>query len=237
MKNGFTLVELCIVFVAMGLMIAGIVMAKGLYESGRIQSQIAQIQEFDAAFYGFKSKFRQLPGDSDLLANPGDNDRIIENDKTLGAPEIDNRQLAEEKANFWAHLAESGLLKGKYTNTPLNAKAPYVYQAGKNAPKSAINGFTVVTIFHTAENLPNTPARMFWLLTNYDSSKGSGGMSAENAAAIDVKLDDGKGYEFSDNRKTVYSPITNCTNKAGKYDVESVRNCALAIEIGVASEQ
>ena len=195
------------------------------------------MQQFDIAFYGFKSKFRQLPGDSNLFTDPGDNDTIIENDMALGAPSGFNHQRTEEKANFWKHLSDSGMLKGNYTNTEITS-APYIYQPGGNAPISLMAKSAVVTLFHSGNF--SSPARMFYYISNYDST---GIFTTVQAAAIDTKLDDGLGYGFSSNRKTVYAPGTPaCAGSggpsSGPYELDQPElRCKLAIEVGVATEQ
>jgi len=235
MKKGFTLVELSIVLVIIGLLVGGILIGQSLIDSVRIQSQIRQIQQFDVAFYGFKDKFKQLPGDNILLTPVGDNDGVIENDKTAGVSSsfLLEPKATEEKANFWKHLSDSQMLSKAYTNTDLTGP-PYVYQPDGNAPKAAIRNNTIVIIGYT-------DSRLFWILRSANSSNGAGGVPVAAAAAIDQKLDDGKGYGYSDAPKTVYSPVTSCTGSggadSGPYKIDIPQDCVLAIEIGLSANR
>jgi prepilin-type N-terminal cleavage/methylation domain-containing protein len=71
MKNGFTLVELSIVLVIVGLLIGGILVAQSLISTSRIAAQVAQIQQFDAAVMNFKTRYNYLPGDAPGFGGDG----------------------------------------------------------------------------------------------------------------------------------------------------------------------
>lgn len=242
MKQGFTLIELSIVLVIIGLLVGGILVAQSLISSASVQSQIRQLQQLEIAYYGFESRYRSIPGDSKLFQDPGDGDGLIENDKTAGHTTLFSYQLAEEKANFWVHLSDSGMISkslGDFVNTPT---APLDYEPGVNAPEAAIRTDSVVTLFHTGAGgsscSSNGTMRAFWLISGVNAA---GGMTVAEAAAIDIKLDDGQGYGCSSNRKTVYSPGTSCAGSggpnSGPYELNQEQDCMLAVEIGVTTDQ
>jgi prepilin-type N-terminal cleavage/methylation domain-containing protein len=64
MKKGFTLVELSIVLVIIGLLVGGVLVGQSLIESVKMQSFVRQFQQLDAAVASFKSKFQSIPGDA-----------------------------------------------------------------------------------------------------------------------------------------------------------------------------
>src|SRR5476649_103906 len=72
MKRGFTLVELSIVLVIIGLLIGGILVAQSMTETARIVAVAAQIQQFDAGVESFKAKYNALPGDAQQFGGNGD---------------------------------------------------------------------------------------------------------------------------------------------------------------------
>ena len=76
-KKGFTLVELSIVLVIIGLLIGGILVGQSLIESAKIQGYVKRVEQFEVAFDLFKSKFGQFPGDTRLMLPAGNNDGII----------------------------------------------------------------------------------------------------------------------------------------------------------------
>ena len=71
MKKGFTLVELAIVLVIIGLLIGGILAAQSMIQTARLQAQIRQINEFDIAVSNFVTKYNSIPGDSLLISPNG----------------------------------------------------------------------------------------------------------------------------------------------------------------------
>lgn len=125
-KDGFTLVELSIVLVIIGLIIGSVLVGRDLIRSAEIRSQIKQIDEFKMAVNVFKTKYNYLPGDmppslasqlgfftftgskvgvSDgfvpFISAYGNNDGII---NSYG-----------ESYPFWSHMGDAGLIKGRYS--------------------------------------------------------------------------------------------------------------------------
>ncbi len=61
--RGFTLIELSIVLVIIGLLVGGILVGRDLIKSSEIRAQIKQFEEFKTAANAFKTKYGYLPGD------------------------------------------------------------------------------------------------------------------------------------------------------------------------------
>ena len=62
-KAAFTLIELSIVLVIIGLIVGGILVGQNLIHNSEVKSQIKQIQEYEVAFNTFALKYNCLPGD------------------------------------------------------------------------------------------------------------------------------------------------------------------------------
>src|SRR5688572_2241904 len=63
MRAGFTLIELAIVLVVVGLVTGGIIMGKELIRQSELQSVISDIEHYERAINGFYAKYNYFPGD------------------------------------------------------------------------------------------------------------------------------------------------------------------------------
>jgi len=113
-QRGFTLVEIAIVLVIVGLLIGGVLKGQEMITNAklkRIESDNAGLQ---AAIFSYQDRYLQLPGDDDgavarfdnvLAASDGDGDGAITGHWSVTTAVI-------ETGFFWAHLRASGLVGG-----------------------------------------------------------------------------------------------------------------------------
>ena len=132
-QSGFTLIEIAIVLVIIGLLLGGVLKGQELITSARVRNLISQQDGVKAAYFGFLDRFRSLPGDYSLAstnianvaagANGNGNGQI---QSILGGGTID------EHIAVWDHLSKAGFINGSYTyavlpETPATVPAnPYV---------------------------------------------------------------------------------------------------------------
>jgi len=132
-QSGFTLIEIAIVLVIIGLLLGGVLKGQELITSARVRNLISQQDGIKAAYFGFLDRFRSLPGDYSLAstnianvaatANGNGNGQI---ESALGGGAID------EHIAVWDHLSKAGFINGSYTyaalpETPATVPAnPYV---------------------------------------------------------------------------------------------------------------
>lgn len=199
MRKGFTLVELSIVLVIIGLLIGGILAGQSLINSAKIQKSVRMMQQYDVAISLFEDKYRGLPGDSPVLNGIGDNDKILASalgfSATYSNPSADiqngtiQTEFSGEIANFWRDLSISGLTIEGLPEPSIDASAGIVY--GEHIPEFG-GGAIIPTraIFNNSNNAYiignlNTGSSEFY------SSFSSGAVNFTDAIAIDSKLDDG----------------------------------------------
>src|SRR6188472_935406 len=62
-QNGFTLIEIAIVLVIIGLLLGGVLKGQELITGARVRNLVAQQDGVKAAYFGFLDRYRALPGD------------------------------------------------------------------------------------------------------------------------------------------------------------------------------
>jgi prepilin-type N-terminal cleavage/methylation domain-containing protein len=110
-QHGFTLIEIAIVLVIMGLLLGGVLKGQELITSARVRNMVSQQDGIKAAYFGFLDRFRALPGDYvaattniNGATKNGDGDGQIE--KTNGTD--------REDVLAWEHLSQAGFIAGAY---------------------------------------------------------------------------------------------------------------------------
>jgi prepilin-type N-terminal cleavage/methylation domain-containing protein len=61
--QGFTLVEIAIVLVIIGLLLGGILKGQEMITQAKIKNVIADMSGVSAAMYGYQDRYKALPGD------------------------------------------------------------------------------------------------------------------------------------------------------------------------------
>jgi prepilin-type N-terminal cleavage/methylation domain-containing protein len=126
MQKGFTLVEIAIVLVIIGLLLGGILKGQEMITQAKIKNVMADFSGISAAYHGYQDRYRRLPGDdnqaagaagrwTDLVAadDNGDGNGVVAGPYN-GAGNIESR-------NFWLHLRRAGFVAGSGKDQPFNA--------------------------------------------------------------------------------------------------------------------
>ena len=198
-EQGFTLVELAIVMVIIGILIGGILKGQELIATAKISSTVGQIEGLDASLNTFEEKYQARPGDmanpggrlpscAGVCATAGDSDSRIENGNGAnpgGAP-----ALNQEGSFAFAHLSAADLISGVIVDaTPaatFGELLPIVKAGG-----GMWLGYAITNAGSNINTL--TGGRHYAILNGQPVATGPnvGAFSPATAAQIDRKIDDG----------------------------------------------
>lgn len=145
LNSGFTLVELSIVLVIVGLLIGGILVGQSLIESAQVNRLARDLGQYEAAITQFDSRYRVLPGDDPYFAPAGAPDNILSIGDSDGDGLSDQICIGDvsndERSFFWAHLSQASMLSvnfvprvstgcGASESTPTKFNRPVVNISG-----------------------------------------------------------------------------------------------------------
>ena len=125
---GFTLVEVAIVLVILGLLLGGILKGQELLTNARVRELITQQDGIKAAFFGLGTTTRSLPGDYHQAI--GSIVNATQNGNGNGRVESDT--TPNESILAWEHLSRAGFINATYT-----------YAATQSATTSPLNRYGV----------------------------------------------------------------------------------------------
>ncbi len=184
-EQGFTLVELAIVLIIVGLLITGVLKGQELITNAEISSTATSVRAVDAAISTFRDSYAAFPGDMlpvtaiariptcGTCAGGDGNGRIAQ---AVGAAGDTGEALV-----FWEHLIRAEMLvSNNEVNPVLNPKTPIAgfFSVGYHpGPALAVGGGAV-------------GQGHFIVIANTDVGTGDT-LAASEAARLDRKTDDG----------------------------------------------
>ena len=203
LQKGFTLIELAIVLVILGLLAGGILVGQDLIKAAQMRSQIDQFDNYNLASSTFRTKFNALPGDisgagnfnlpataTAMTTGLGNGNGVIESSgssSTAGFP--------GEPLMFYAQLASSNLISDSIATTGAAvtySAAAAVTVGNSNMPANKLSRGRIYPIGFGGLH--------YFLLANFGSTTAGTGVFAaapgdslvpSDAFNIDSKMDDG----------------------------------------------
>jgi prepilin-type N-terminal cleavage/methylation domain-containing protein len=188
-EKGFTLIEMSIVLVIIGLIIGGVLKGQELIGSTRLKGVITQVDAYKASMNGFLDKFAALPGDyascqTSLAAAgcaDGDNSGVI-GTALATANAFSTAANTGENLNGWAHLAVAGLISGVTIGATANTAQ---VAASGGVPAGKISGSTFAMFSGTVNSVTAV-----WARVQSGVGTPTDAMTGKEAAEIDRKFDD-----------------------------------------------
>ena len=148
-QSGFTLVEIAIVLVIIGLLLGGVLKGQELINSAKVKNFATDFRNIPLFIYGYQDKFRALPGD-DANAVTHLGGAATAAGVTLLAPTLatqGNATLnglynsitgADETVAFWQQVRLAGLAAGSTAMTSIPAEMPTNADGGRIGIQSVV---------------------------------------------------------------------------------------------------
>jgi prepilin-type N-terminal cleavage/methylation domain-containing protein len=164
-NQGFTLVEIAIVLVIIGLLLGGILKGQEMITQAKIKNVIADFSGISAAYHGYVDRYKKIPGDDPCAggvvaagtcgtttgrwtgATAGSGNGVI-------AGKYNTATATDESRLWWDHLRRAGFVSGVGDLQPFNALSGQIgVQTGDAAGGVALAGFAGIII--CSANLPD----------------------------------------------------------------------------------
>lgn len=261
-RDGFSLIELAIVLVILGLLVGGILAGQSLIRGAELKSISTELQTIRSSVSQFQDQYYALPGDiphaTDIWGRVGGGTGQCANpvtDSDLAAPTCngngDGRFFGfsgdswQETYRAWEHLSAAGLYEGRYTGIAASGcGTPYCTQAEENVPRAPISG----TIFaFNWQGVVTDPTSVWFnnqlfgnvIEIGIDDNWANGlFLSPEEMWNIDTKFDDGKPGTGTYNSFAPATGFTGCADSVNAATAEYVltntaKSCKIIYRLGL----
>lgn len=175
-QSGFTLVELAIVLVIIGLVLAAVLKGQEMIQNAKVKGLANELKGIATAYYAYQDRYKAIPGDDAAsAAHLGQAAFVGSGDGIIAGAYTDNAAtVATEAQAFWQHTRMAGFMNGTATAGITGvgtAPASTNSLGGILGLHGGITGATVYGMIGTAVCAGNIP----W----------------KTALAVDTMLDDG----------------------------------------------
>jgi prepilin-type N-terminal cleavage/methylation domain-containing protein len=207
-NSGFTLVELAIALIVIGLLIGAVLKADEMIEQARSTQFVRQIQAYETANKAFIGLYNEMPGDirdpdkrvpgcTAAPCNVSGNGNWMLPTGAHGVPAIPslthsgNRMMVGENRNYWVHLAKAQLISG----VDPDYNGVFSAKAGVEAPSAPTKQVGFGAVYHNVGS--EGQAGNYYTIFHYGHGGQYMAMRGNRAFFIDQKIDDGKPFSGS----------------------------------------
>lgn len=253
-KSGFSLVELSIVLVILGLLVGGVLSGQSLIRAAELRAVTRDFSTFMAATYTFRDKYFAIPGDmpnatqfwgsmnggsaclSSVNASATLTTGVCDGDgdgKILSNSWSGTNYRPTESWQYWRQLGKAGLIAGNYSGTWGTSGSNV---AGVMIPQSPLGNEALYQI-----NYFTTASAPYYNL-DYENNialygVGGNALTPQEAWNIDTKIDDGKpaygriiAVGAIDTCASATTPPSTATNYVADYRLsDSTKQCSLIL--------
>ena len=175
-NSGFTLVEIAIVLVIIGLLIGGVLKGQEMINNAKLKRVVNDFEGIAAAIFSYQDRYRVLPGDDSGAGRwsvaVGDADGAVEGD-------WNSANSNDESRKFWLHLRNSNLTAGDVSDDSLPTNA----YGGPMGVMSNNYGMTGVVV--CMGNIDGSNAEIIDTQLD-DGVPNTGSVRASSTAAVDT---------------------------------------------------
>jgi type II secretory pathway pseudopilin PulG len=202
--SAFTLVELAIVIVIIGLLVGGVLQGQALIHAAKMSKLASNMESYQAAITMYKGKYLFFPGDNPRaylqLGHTGCTNTVVTSANPTGCNGNANGTTnnIEERFRGWQALSVEKLIKGTYTGLAGPLSNTHIV-AGENMPGTVYSNTVVAMSTGSAQDgyVPTYTIRggtiSAGLVTGPTTSFPlSPFITPEEMYMFDIKFDDGK---------------------------------------------
>jgi len=188
-QKGFTLIEIAIVLVIIGLLLGGVLKGQELINTARVRALNNSVDGITAAWFSFQDRYRAFPGDyTQATVNLPDNAGLIVDGDGNGRVGITGASAdsPEERANVWVQLQAAGYITGNFDGDETNvATAPEYGCSVETCPDNGFGAGMNLTFGNQIRGAVAITQPEHELITGR-------GIPVEVIAELDRKVDDGE---------------------------------------------
>ena len=184
-QRGFTLIEIAIVLVIIGLLLGGVLKGQELINTARVRALNNTVDGITAAWFSFQDRYRAFPGDyTQATVNLPNNAGLVADGDGNGRVGITgaNTDSPAERANVWVQLQAAGYISGNFDATDVA-----VTEYGCSVETCPDNGFGAGMNLAYGNQVRGGAA----LADEHELITGRG-IPVEVIAELDRKVDDGE---------------------------------------------
>lgn len=192
-SRGFTLIELSMVLVIIGLLVGGVLLGKDLIRAAETRGTISQITKFATGANGFRLKYGFLPGDIPPAKAAEFGLFQITGACASSWCKIDDGIVNDvyifpfttffESVVFWRHLSETKLIEGSYGPTQAENPSRYI-DATTGYVNSTSSGY--LSFFY-----PEAKRKAYFFTVAHGSRVNNGTGAVETRPWTDLRLQRG----------------------------------------------